>query len=213
MESLQGENRSAEYADAFRSVRAGKNLFLWVVGAIILIQLAAFVLVEFVKVLEPLNQPGPWRRTLMWVLPATRFLGPAAGMMLILMLLFAVKLSLIGRLGGAAGLIGALLWSVILLAALAPWKRMFGGTLACGALYNLSDLDGWIARVRPAAGSKAPGALTWILYYARFIGYPVVALAVWVLVQAKFAGGYKKMNIPPVVEASVQPAPTPTPEA
>jgi len=209
MESLQGENRPLEYADAFRSVRAGKNLFLCVVGAIIVIQLAAFVLVEFVRVLEPLNQPDPWRRTLVWVLPATKFLGPVACMVLVLMLLFAVKLSLIGRLGGAAGLIGALLWSVILLAALLPWKRMFAGTLGCGALYGMGDLDRWMARVRPAAGSKIPGALTWILYYVRFIGYPVVALAVWVLVQVKFAGGYKKMNIPPVVEASVRPEPTP----
>lgn len=202
MEQLRAEAHPAEYGEAFGAVRAGKNLFFWLVGLVILAQLAAFILVHFVGVLGPADKPDPWRDMLTWVLPATRFLAPAACMMLAMMLLLAVKLSLVGRLGGMKGLIGALLWSVLLLALLAPWKRMFGGTLACGAPWDLGELELWLKRVTPAAPEKVPTA-TWILFYARFIAYPGIALLVWLIVQLKFAGGYKKMNIPPTVKLEV----------
>ena len=43
--------------EAFRSVKAGKNIFMWIVLLAILGQVATFVLVQFVGVLDPLHKP------------------------------------------------------------------------------------------------------------------------------------------------------------
>jgi len=197
-----------EYCDAFRSVRAAKNLFWWLIAAAIVAQLAAFVLVNFVGVIDPLHQGGAsqpataplsaerWQEALTWVLPATKFLALVCGMLLSLTLLVAVNLSLLGRLGGVAGLVSAFFWSLILLALVTPWQQVMNAAVACGALYNLDELVRAAGKVKCSWGVKEAGALDWTLFYARFIAYPLVTVLVWLRVQAKFARGYRGMNLP-----------------
>ena len=140
--------------------------------------------------------PDTRERALRWVLRGTKFLGLVASMLLVLTLMFAVMLSLLGRLGGTAGLMGAFFWSLILLAIVTPWQQVIRGTFACGALYNLDELVRAAGKVKCSWGVKEAGALDWTLFYARFIAYPLVTVLVWLRVQAKFARGYRGMNLP-----------------
>jgi len=210
---------------AFRSVRAGKNVFMFILAGMILLQLAGFVLVNFVGVIDEVEAApiGPglhattqevrqqaearaqaagratqWQVMLRWVFPATRFLAFVMGVLAVLTLMFAVKLSLLGRLGGIPGFMSAFLWSLILLATVTPWQQLLNGALACGALYNLKELVTSAERVKASWGAADADLLDWIFYYARFIAYPVIALLIWLVVMTKFARGYKDSSLAPV---------------
>ena len=161
-----------------------------------------------------------WRSALGWALPAAKFVATVSGMLLALTILFAVGLSLVGRLGGTAGLMSAFFWSLVLFMMVVPWQQVLAkSTLACGALYNLGDLLAGRARW---AGPDA----TWqrsALFYGRFVAYPSVALLVWLIVHVKFVRGTNRMHFPQAVPPAVMPprakaspapaapAPTPTP--
>jgi hypothetical protein len=205
-----------EYYDAFRSVRCAKRLFWWLIAVALVVQLTSFVLVNFVGVIDGLymspsatapaatewarqatgDSAWQWRDVFYWVLPGSKFLAFSSAILLSLTLLLAVKLSLVGRLGGVAGLISAFFWSLILLAIVTPWQQVIRGTFACGALYNLDELLRAVAKVRGTWVTHDVSIFTWILFYARFIAFPVVAVLVWLVVASKFARGYRNMNLP-----------------
>jgi hypothetical protein len=115
----------------------------------------------------------------------------------------AVMLSLIGRLGGMAGLIGAFFWSTILLAMVVPWQQVLpGSSMACGALFNFAELT-----ARRAAWSGADATLQQsVFYHGRFLAYPLAAALVWLIVQVKFARGCSQMHYPHVVAPVSAPA-------
>jgi len=192
MTQVRFETYISTYADAFRSVRAAKNIFWVLLVVAVLAQVASFVLVDFVTVLGV--PPGDdaaasaWREVLDWALQATQFLAMVLCCLLVLTLLFGVKLSLIGRLGSTAGFLSAFFWSLLLLAALVPWQSAFTGRFACGALFTLPELLGEMAKMAP---EKEPGWLDKGLYYARFLAYPVIALLLSVATLAKSARGMR----------------------
>lgn len=144
-----------------------------------------------------------WRIALGWALPVTKFTALVSAMLLSLTLLFAVNLSLIGRLGGGAGLISAFFWSLLLLAIVVPWQQVLrGSVLACGALFNLAEL--LVARTR----WSRPEA-TWqdtAFYYGRFVAYPGAALLGWLVVHLKFNRACLRMDFPQAVSPPVAPA-------
>ena len=139
---------------------------------------------------EPVDAAAEaWLATLNWAMPAAKFAALAAGMLLVLTLLLAVKLALLGRMPGVAALVSAFFWSLLLWMLLIPWQQtLAGSTFACGALSNCTDLM--------EAGAKLAGAkanwFTCTVYYARFAAYPLLAVVLWLLVQAKFARGYRQ---------------------
>jgi len=233
MEQLTAASGHDEYRQAFGSVRAAKNVFWWLIFLAVGAQLAGFIVIRFGKVIDadvpaaraaatrPATQPaakgaaaqpadkapprlGMWYRALAWALPATKFLAFAAGMLLVLTLMFAVKIALQGRIGGVSGFMSAFFWSLLLWVFLVPWQQVLAGsTVACGALYNLGDVIGETGKV--AWGAK-PDWATQALYYARFIAYPAVVLALWVIVQMKFASGFRRATLG-VARADVAPPP------
>jgi len=211
-----------EYAEAFRSTRAAKSVFWWLVGLSILIQLLSFAAVQFFGVIDRASEiagstaqpttapsswlaglmdPNAWYYALQWALPATRFCAMVSAILLAISILLAVKLSLLGRLGGVAGMTSAFFWSLILLAILTPWQRVLGGQLVCGAMFNLGELIEAARKVKTAWGATDVSLLDTTIYYARFLAYPIVALLVWLIVQAKFARGRHLVQMPESVEA------------
>lgn len=132
-----------------------------------------------------------WQSVMSWVLHATKLLAPILAMLLIAAILFAVCISLIGRLGGIAGLVGAFFWAVVLLALLMPWQGILQDRFACGAMYDLDELIANSHKVMTAWGASTPSQLDEHLYYARFAGLPGIALLVWLTVALKFACGCK----------------------
>jgi len=121
-----------------------------------------------------------------------RFVAFAAAVLLSLALLLAVLISLLDRLGGAAGFVSSFYWSLVLLAILTPWRQILGGS-AAGALYGLDDLLAALHHLKASWGATPATRLQWALYYGRFVGAPVVALLVWLACQLKFARGYRSI--------------------
>jgi len=205
---------------AFRSIRTCKNFAAGIVAICILSQIGGTAAVHFAGVLEEApaqaqvaatqaqvaaeggaaTQPdtaaaGPesiWRQALRWGLPATRFAAVVACVLLVVMVMFAVTLSLVERVGGVAGFIAAFNWSVILLLMLVPWKPILGSSLSCGALFNLAELE-----TAHCGLGEAPDLVSQAMFYGRFGAYPIVALLVSLIVQFKFARGYSVANFAP----------------
>ncbi|MCK4602004.1 MAG: hypothetical protein KAU28_06035, partial [Phycisphaerae bacterium] len=208
---------AAEYAAAMRSVRLAKNILWLLLGLAIVIQLVSFVLVEFVGVIDdapnvriaatdaPAAEAALEKDVeaatcrydvLSWLLPATKFLGVVTAMLLALTLLVAMKVSLVGRLGGVAGFVSAFFWSLILLAFVMPWQQILSASFARGVLYNLGQLVKEAQVVKVEWGATDVPWWDEPIYYARFIAYPAVAILVWLAVQVKFARGLKATRGP-----------------
>ncbi len=224
MEQYTSPQADSEYAQAFASVRAAKNWLWWLIVLSLAVQATGFVMVRYVKVLEPTveavdaqekapaSKPADaaakddkveaaatmdvaggsievWRSLLAWALPISRFLIFSAGMLLVLTLLLGVKLSLVGQTGGIAGYMSAFFWSLLLLVLLVPWQQVLTSEITRGVAFNLAELTTQ-TRKSTAAGA---GAFAKIFYYVRFIAYPLVVLALMLIVRRKFSCGYKRM--------------------
>jgi len=216
MEQLRTHVAGDQYQEAFASVRAAKNWFWWLILAAVVIQIAGFILVRYGGVIDeapavtepagakvaPATAPAAdeqaqsanvWYQTLNWILPATKFIALAAGMLLILTTMFSVKLALLGRTGGVGGFMGAFFWSILLWVFLIPWQQALHTSVAAGALFNLGEL---VARTRPIIwdGEEA-SALERVFYYVRFLAYPLFVIVLQLIVQAKFARGYRRTTV------------------
>ncbi len=225
MSRVEYQAELAEYADAFRTTRLAKNVFAWIVFAAILVQIAGFVLVHFVGVLDASagEDPGEvslaarpaaeteaegaepeapadsvegvalWYNILLWGFPAAKFFGLVTAILLALALMFAVKIALQGGFAGVAALVSAFFWSLILVAMITPWQQVFNTTVVTGALYNYGELKLHASALKESwGGGKAAGTMEWIVYYARFLAYPIVALLVWLVVMVRFGGGCRR---------------------
>jgi len=217
-----------EFHIALATTRCAKNIFWYLILVALLGQLTAFVLVDFVGLLnasspeatsQPATQPATqpaikaatesdetaemWAVVLNWTLPTGRFVALVGCLLLVLTLMFAVKLALHGQTGGVAGLIGAFYWSLILLVLLIPWQQVLpGSTLLAGAMHNLSELR--IGRTRASGGS----VLATLLYYARFLAMPILTLCVLLVVAGRWNKGYRIARGVEVDEVGpVEPAP------
>jgi len=118
-------------------------------------------------------------------MPASRFGALVLGLLLVLMVMFAVKLALIERIGGVAGFISAFNWSLILLMMLVPWRPILGSSLSCGALFTYSELVN-----ANAALGQTPEMVDQVFFYGRFLAYPSLALLICMIIQSKFAKGF-----------------------
>jgi hypothetical protein len=213
----------AEYSQALRSIRRAKNWFFLLIGLAIVVQIAAFVGVQFFGLLDgsqavtgspaaaqeavPASMPAPpatgrqlmmtsqnWYSLLSGLLPGAQVLALVMVVLLVLTLLLAAMVSLVGRLGGVDGMIGAFFWSLILLVVLIPWQDFLQMRLASGALFNLDELIAAAKGIKKAWGAEDVGMSRYILYYARFLGYPLVALVIWLSKQGRFGYGYRTMR-------------------
>jgi hypothetical protein len=248
---MHTQTQPPEFLTAMRSVRAAKNLFLLLVLLGLLIQIGAFIAVQWGRVIDesqavlamsdrdeaetrqppaaeepddapadapdaqpagddaPHVEPAPkahapeedagseaaelWFVTLTWVLPGSRFMIVVSMAILTVILMFATMLAINGRASGVAGIVSAALWSVFLLAIVVPWQQALNTSVACGATFSFADLLRGASETLPRWGATTPNLLEQILYYVRFLGFPGLALLVWLVVTVKFARGYGRM--------------------
>jgi hypothetical protein len=134
-----------------------------------------------------------WYVTLAWLLPGSKFVLVVSATILMAILMFATLLSINARAAGVAGIVSAALWSMLLLAIITPWQQVMNTTVACGATFNLGELVSGSQAVISRWGAGSPSLLDQILYYARFLAYPALAMFVWLVVLSKFARGYGRM--------------------
>jgi hypothetical protein len=93
-----------------------------------------------------------------------------------LTLLFGLKVSMHGRLGGINHISRAFFLSLLMLVLLLPWQKVFGGVVT-GAIYTPAELIKW------RAADKSDDVFQTVLYYLRFSGYGVLVLLLLILSQ------------------------------
>jgi hypothetical protein len=140
-------------------------------------------------------------QNLRWILPAARMMGMISAALLVVVLASSLHVTLSGRMGGAGYLASSFVWSIVLAALFVPWSMAFPADLGSGVagarqvlpgvLFGLDDVVDWTIEI---VGGKVTWE-DWVLYYARFIGYPVLALLIWLTVQVKFARGYHQVAV------------------
>ncbi|HUV66590.1 MAG TPA: hypothetical protein VMW24_22065 [Sedimentisphaerales bacterium] len=93
-----------------------------------------------------------------------------------LTLMFSLKVSMHGRLGGINHISRAFFLSLLMLVLLLPWQMVFGGVVT-GAVYTPAELMSW------HAAEKTGDTLAMALYYLRFSGYGVLIFLLLLLSQ------------------------------
>ncbi|MBN2314428.1 MAG: hypothetical protein JXM79_10895 [Sedimentisphaerales bacterium] len=94
-----------------------------------------------------------------------------------LTLLFGLKVSMHGRLGGINHISRAFFLSLILLVLLLPWQMVFGSFVA-GAIFSPEELVQWCSK-------ETENVLDLILYYLRFCGFGVLIFLLLILAQIR----------------------------
>jgi hypothetical protein len=178
----------ADYADAMLAARRAKNILFPLILLILLSQIALFLVGRYHVDLSEANTRDDFLRY--WI-GVSDFLGIIAPVVLAVDLLLILGIMLVGRLIGVSHLIGAFLWCVVLAVLLFPWQAfLINATFTSpefripGVLYNWAEL---ILRVHEHdAGWKLV-----VLFWARFIGFPVVALGILVKIQTASRHGMR----------------------
>jgi hypothetical protein len=112
-----------------------------------------------------------------WLLRFVNALLVLAAVLYCLTLLFSLKVSLIGRLGGINHVSRAFFLSLMMLVLLLPWQIVFGPAVP-GALYMPSEL----AR---ACAAKPGGIFEQVLLYLRFTAYWLLIVLLLILTQLR----------------------------
>ncbi|MBN2455374.1 MAG: hypothetical protein JXB29_02365 [Sedimentisphaerales bacterium] len=99
-----------------------------------------------------------------------------AAVLYCLTMLFSLKISLLGRLGGINHISRAFFTSLLMALILLPWQKFFGPVVA-GVIYSPAELSDF------CAGVEANGIFSAILFYLRFTVYWVVAVLLLIFAQ------------------------------
>jgi hypothetical protein len=121
------------------------------------------------------------------------FLGIVLILVLAVVLMLIIKIMLVGRLIGVARVTSAFVWCVFLALLLFPWQAFLQNTDFSGDFKLPGVLFTWSELVHPTAGAKFSSSdfNQSILRWARFVGWPVIALILLLVVQAKSSRGLR----------------------
>jgi hypothetical protein len=114
---------------------------------------------------------------LAWLIRFVNFVVIPAAALYCLTILFCLKVSLLGRLGGINHICRAFFLSLVMVVLLLPWQLVFGGVVA-GAIYTCSELLSSYAAERD-------GVFEVTLYYLRFTGYWVLVVLLLIFSQVR----------------------------
>ena len=130
----------------------------------------------------PQQQTGPLFdikfKHLSWLIRFVNFVLIPAAILYCLTMLFSLKISLLGRLGGINHISRAFFLSLAFLVLLLPWQRFFGGVVA-GAMYTPGELVRWYTV------ETTGGIFGIIFYYLRFTGYWLLVVLLLILAQLR----------------------------
>jgi hypothetical protein len=114
----------------------------------------------------------------MWTIRTMNFMVILLGMTYCLLNLFALKVSMVGRLGGINHISRALVLSVLFVVVILPWQEIFGWFTA-GALYAPGELITHLSRYDSLEMYEK------VFFYLRFVGYWFVALILLIFTQSR----------------------------
>ena len=115
---------------------------------------------------------------LTWLIRVADWLLILTSTLYCLTLLFALKISLLGRLGGINHISRAFFLALVFTLLLLPWQKFFGGIIV-GAMFTPAELLDAYA----AAGTR--DIIGTVFYYLRFTGYWLIAFLVLIAAQLR----------------------------
>lgn len=126
--------------------------------------------INFSIILKPVH--------LMWTIRSADFVIILAATLYCLTILFCLKISLIGRLGGINHICRAFFISLIMLVLILPWQQ-FLGWFVTGAVFEPSEL------MTHLQNYSAESIFGKVWYYLRFAGYWLVILLLIIFAQIR----------------------------
>jgi len=114
---------------------------------------------------------------LVWVIRFANAILVLTAVLYCLTMIFSLKVSMLGRLGGINHITRAFFLSLILLILVLPWQKIFDG-LIMGAIFTPAELIIWHAKDKS-------DILDLVLYYMRFCGYMVLVFLLLILAQLR----------------------------
>lgn len=180
---------AADYADAMIIARRAKNVLFVLIFLMLLGQMCLFFTLRYKFHLAPNAAQTFPLDLLKYAVGLIDFLGVAAPLILAVVLLLVVDIMLVGRLIGVSRLTAAFLWCIVLTVLLFPWQAfLINQTFSSpafkwpGVLYTWTEL---LAR----ADSQPPDHP--VLFWGRFVGWPIIALVILLTLQFQSSRGLK----------------------
>jgi hypothetical protein len=209
---------AADYADAMMSARRAKNVLFLLIVLSLVAQIAIFFLLRQKPDLVPTisdpvtaapslaaTQPATPKlaaRVVEYLVVLTGFMGIALSIVLAAVLLLLVTIMLVGRLIGVSRVTSSFIWCLILIVLLFPWQTMLISPTSTPYFGESSDhaefrvpgvLYTWGEIVQPARGAHFTSSMSTFSYlrWARFVGFPIVAIVITLMVQSKSSRGLR----------------------
>jgi len=193
---------AADYADAMITARRAKNVMVLILLLLLLAQLAFFFIVRYTDVLNGVSGASTATSKPAWTPPdvlnfvtnGCMFVSLIVCIVLGFVVLLIVNIMLVGRLIGVARLTSAYIWCLILLVLLFPWQHFLNNTGLTidqaqwklpGVLYTWSELKlnaNFVNELSRAA----------VLNWARFVGFPLLAVIILLAIQIKSNRGMRQ---------------------
>jgi hypothetical protein len=175
---------SADFADALLTARRGRSVLVSLILVILLFQIGLFFAARFKIAIDGSSATLDF---LKYVVDITDFLGVVLPGVLAMVLLLITLVMLVGRVLGVSRIVSAFIACLVLMTLMFPWQALFMNQTfdsdqfrIPGVLYTWTELV-LRARVHPDRPTLA------LLYWARFVGWPVAA--VLIVLKIQFASG------------------------
>jgi len=178
----------ADYADALLTARKALSFLILLILVILLFQLGLFFAARYKIQADGSSVTIDF---LKYLIGLTDFLGVVLPIVLAIVLLLVVLVMLLGRLLGISRLVSAFIGCLVLMVLLFPWQAfLMNQTFSSdqfripGVLYTWSELA-LRARLHPDRPTLS------LLYWARFVGWPVAAIVLLLKIQFSSAKGLR----------------------
>jgi hypothetical protein len=181
---------AADYADAMLTARRAKNILFGILFLTLIAQIVLFLVGRYRVDLSEQNHATD---VLRYFVGITDFFGLVLPVVMGVDLFMIAVIMLVGRLIGVSRVISSFLWCVILAVLLFPWQAfLINYTFTSpelkipGVLYNWTDLV--------MQGRFQPEHFThqWVLYWGRFVGWPVIAVIILLKIQMQSRTGLRQ---------------------
>jgi len=207
------ESASREHVAALDVLRYAKNAFVWVAFLAILAHIVSwfvFFQTDWLKAAEPgyrFSAEAPptadgahvaalrWENRIRSALMLSGFAGRVAVLVIAMILVVALLVALSAGVRGAASLARACVWSLVALAMLVPWVRMFEGH-AAGSMSAFYDWQALTTAGGPGSGSS-------FLDVVRFLLCPVLVAVALLWAQHGFRQAYAKITAAPAAKLPI----------
>jgi hypothetical protein len=171
---------AADYADALLTARRARSVLIFILLLALLFQIGVFLAARYKM---DVNGPSLTNDLLKYGVGLTVFLGVVIPIALAIILLVIALIMLLGRLIGVSFVVSALVGCAVLIVLLFPWQAfLMNQTFSSdqfkipGVLYTWSELA-----LRARNHPDHPTLV--LLFWARFVGWPVAAIALLLRIQ------------------------------